>query len=130
MPLPRALGRFNVRVTNRILGPIVMHVPGFGRVVHVGRRTGRVYRSPVMLFRTGDSAVFAMTYGPDTDWARNVLAAGTCRFESARATLSLGAPTLVHDETRRLVPRLVRPALRLLGASDFLVLPILDESAP
>ena len=130
MPLPRALGRFNVRVTNRILGPIVVYVPGFRRVVHVGRRTGRVYRSPVMLFRTGDSAVFAMTYGPDTDWARNVPATGSCRFESARGALSLADPRVVHDGSRRLVPLLVRPVLWLLRASHFIVMRVPDESPP
>ena len=47
MPLPRALGRFNVRVTNRILGPIVTRLPWFGWLEHVGRRSGRAYRTPI-----------------------------------------------------------------------------------
>lgn len=122
MPLPLALGRFNVKVTNRILGPIVMFVPGYGRVVHVGRRSGRVYRTPVMVFLRGDRAVFALTYGPGTEWVRNVLAAGSCGFETRGRTITLEGPELVHDPSRRLVPRPVRWGLAVLRASDFLVM--------
>ena len=125
MPLPLALGRFNVRVTNRVLGPIVFHVPGFGRVVHVGRRSGLVRRTPMMRFRRDDRVVFALTYGPDTEWVRNVLAAGSCGFESSRERLRLVGPELVHDPSRRLVPRPVRWGLALLGASDFLVMRVM-----
>lgn len=128
MPLPRALGRFNVRVTNRILGPIVVWIPGFGRVVHVGRRSGRVYRTPVLLFRDGDRAVFALTYGPDTEWVRNVLAAEECSFETRRGTIRLTAPRRVHDPSRRLVPWFVRLPLRLLRASDFLVVDVVPPA--
>ena len=122
MPLPLAIGRFNVKVTNRIIGPILVLVPGFGRVVHVGHRSGRVYRTPVFLFRRGDRAVFALTYGPRTEWVRNVLAAGSCRFEMRSGTIALEGPELVRDPSRRLVPRPVRWGLAVLRASDFLVM--------
>ena len=132
MPLPRRLGRFNRRVTNPILWPIVARLPrsGFGRVVHVGRRTGRVYRTPILGFRHGDGVVFALTYGPKTQWARNVLAAGSCDFETRRETRHLVEPHLVHDPARGLVPRIVRPILGVLGADDFLELRVaVDRSA-
>ena len=127
MPLPLALGRFNVRVTNRILWPIAGWVPGFGRVVHVGRRSGRTYRTPMLLFRVGDRAVFALTYGPGAQWVRNVLAAGSCRFEMRGAVLDLDHVELVHDPSRRLVPRPVRWALAVLRADDFLVTRVAGE---
>ena len=50
MPLPRRLARFNLLVTNRVLGPFARHAPGFAVVLHVGRRSGRTYRTPVSLF--------------------------------------------------------------------------------
>ena len=85
MPLPRQLGRINRRVTNPILWPIVARLPrsGFGRVVHVGRRTGRVYRTPMLGFRHGDGLVFALTYGQRTQWVQNVIAAGACTSRRA-----------------------------------------------
>jgi hypothetical protein len=66
-----------------------------------------------------------MTYGRETDWARNVLATGRAvatRRGGRRVTLT--SPRLVHDPTRRLVPALIRPVLALLGSSDFLVLDV------
>jgi len=53
-----------------------------GLVVHRGRRSGRVYDTPVLVFPADDGYVIALTYGPDTDWIRNVLAAGGCAARS------------------------------------------------
>jgi deazaflavin-dependent oxidoreductase (nitroreductase family) len=128
VPLPRALGRFNRRVTNPVLWPLVGRLPGFGQVVHVGRRSGRVRRTPVLAFRTGDRVVFALTYGPGTEWARNVLVAGGCRFRSRRGELQLTAPRRFVDPSRRAVPFVVRPVLRILGARDFLELRVVATS--
>jgi deazaflavin-dependent oxidoreductase (nitroreductase family) len=127
VPLPLALGRFNVRVTNRILWPIAGWIPGFGRVVHAGRRSGRTYRTPMFLFRSGDRGVFALTYGPDAQWVQNVLAAGSCRFEMRGRVLDMELDTLVNDPSRRFVPRPVRWALEILRADDFLVMRVTGE---
>ena len=129
MPLPRALGRFNVRVTNRILGPIVTRLPWFAWLEHTGRTTGRAYRTPIMVFRRGDRAVIAMTYGPDTDWARNVLAAGGAIVVGRdRRRVRLADPRIEHDPSRELVPWFIRPALWLLDAAEFLVATAAAES--
>lgn len=122
MPLPQVLGRINRRVTNPILWPIVARLPrsDFGRIVHVGRRSGRVYRTPMLGFARGDRIVFALTYGPRTQWVRNVLAAGSCDFEMRRLTRHLVEPRLVHDRERRLVPPLIGRVLGWLGVDDFL----------
>ena len=121
MPLPRALGRFNRLVTNRILGPIVTRLPWFAWLEHVGRRSGRRYRTPVMLFGSGDRQVIAMTYGPNTDWAKNMLAAGgATAIARGGRQIDLVRPRIVHDRSRRLVPLPVRPVLVAIGAADFL----------
>ena len=38
MPAPRWLARFNLVVTNRLLGPLARHLPGMGVVLHIGRK--------------------------------------------------------------------------------------------
>ncbi|SCF06599.1 hypothetical protein GA0070607_5111 [Micromonospora coriariae] len=76
MVLPRRLARFNRVVTNRVTGPLAGRLPGFGVIIHRGRRSGRVYRTPINIFRTSGGYVAALTYG-FTDWARNVLALPT-----------------------------------------------------
>jgi deazaflavin-dependent oxidoreductase (nitroreductase family) len=121
MPLPNGLARFNLRVTNRLLGPLAEHLPGFGIVIHVGRRSGTVRRNPVNIFRRGDRYVIALTYGADSQWVRNVLAAGEFDVEIRGRRVHLVEPELVHDATRRLVPAPVRLPLRAIDVGDFLV---------
>jgi deazaflavin-dependent oxidoreductase (nitroreductase family) len=121
MPLPKGLARFNLKVTNRVLGPLAERLPGFGVVIHVGRRSGAVRRTPVNVFRRGDRYVVALTYGADSQWVRNVLAAGELDVEIRGRRIRLTAPEIVHDEARRLVPAPVRIPLRAADVSDFLV---------
>jgi deazaflavin-dependent oxidoreductase (nitroreductase family) len=122
VPLPRALARLNVRVTNPILRRVVVHLPWFAIVTHVGRRTGRCYETPLMLFRRDDEVVIAMTYGPDTEWARNILAAGGCDATTRHGPIRLVDPRRTQDPSHRLVPRPIGLVLRLLGADDVLIL--------
>jgi deazaflavin-dependent oxidoreductase (nitroreductase family) len=121
MPLPKGLARFNLRVTNRVLGPLAERLPGFGIVIPVGRRSGTVRRTPVNIFHRGDRYVIALTYGANSQWVRNVLAAGELDVETRGRRVHLTAPELVHDETRRLVPAPVRIPLRAADVTDFLV---------
>jgi deazaflavin-dependent oxidoreductase (nitroreductase family) len=120
MALPRGLAAFNRRVTNHVTGPLARWLPGFGVVAHRGRRSQREYRSPVNVFVARGGYVVALTYGADSDWVRNVLAAGGCDLVTRGRTVHLTAPEIFHDETRRHVPRPVRPLLRMMGVADFL----------
>jgi deazaflavin-dependent oxidoreductase (nitroreductase family) len=120
--LGRRIARFNRRVTNRITGPLAPWLPGFGVIVHVGRTSGREYRTPVNVFHNDGLRVVALTYGSDADWVKNVLAAGGCALITRGTRHTLTQPRLVHDETRTRVPRAVRVPLRLLGVADFLLL--------
>jgi deazaflavin-dependent oxidoreductase (nitroreductase family) len=127
MPLPRALARFNRVATNRVAMLVVGWLPGFAIIEHVGRRTGRTYRTPVSVFRNGDIVTVALTYGPGADWLRNVLAAGGCLAETRGVRLRLREPRVVRDEARRAVAWPVRQVLRALRAADFLELRIEAE---
>jgi deazaflavin-dependent oxidoreductase (nitroreductase family) len=120
MVLPRSVARMNRRVTNHLLGPLAARAPGFGVITHTGRTSGRRYRTPVSVFAVPGGRVVPLTYGKDTDWVRNVVAAGGCELEVRRRHVQLSAPQIVHDESRRQAPRPVRPILRLIGVTDFL----------
>jgi deazaflavin-dependent oxidoreductase (nitroreductase family) len=128
MPAPRWLARFNRHGTNRVLGPLAPILPWFGVVVHRGRKSGRLYRTPVNVFPRPGGCVVALTYGPESEWVRNVLAAGGCQLETRGRTLALARPRLAHDPRRRAVPAPVRAVLGLLRVDDFLDLS-LDERA-
>jgi deazaflavin-dependent oxidoreductase (nitroreductase family) len=129
MPAPRWLARFNLQVTNRLLGPLARHMPGMGVVMHVGRKTHRQYRTPVLVFRRGDRLIIALTYGRESQWVANVLAENGCELETAGRTLRLSHPRLFHDEKRRAMPGFVRFMLGVLNVSDFLELSIAESMA-
>jgi deazaflavin-dependent oxidoreductase (nitroreductase family) len=122
VPIPKSVARFNKHVTNRLTGRVAGWLPGFAIVIHVGRKSGNEYRTPVNVFRDGDRYVFALTYGRDTDWVRNVTAAGRCRIETRGKTLSLDAPVLFRDPSRRLIPVPARWILGVLQVADFLAM--------
>jgi deazaflavin-dependent oxidoreductase (nitroreductase family) len=122
MPLPKRLARFNRVVTNRVLGPVARFLPGFAVVSHVGRRSGRSYRTPVNLFRHGDGYVISLTYGADSQWVRNVLAAGGADIETRGRHLRLVDPQVVRDPARSLVPKPVRVPLGLADVDEFMLL--------
>jgi deazaflavin-dependent oxidoreductase (nitroreductase family) len=126
MPAPRWLARFNLYVTNRLLGPLARRVPGMGIVLHTGRKTHRNYRTPVLVFRRGDKFIIALTYGAHSQWVRNVLAQSGCELETQGRILRLSHPVLFHDEQRRAMPGFVRPMLKLYNVPDFLELTVVN----
>jgi deazaflavin-dependent oxidoreductase (nitroreductase family) len=109
-------------VTNRITRRFAGRVPGFAIVTHVGRRSGRTYRTPVNVFRDGNRYVFALTYGADSDWVRNVVAAGGCEIETRGKSVALSEPRRLTDPSRRAIPVPARWILGLIHVDEFLVL--------
>jgi deazaflavin-dependent oxidoreductase (nitroreductase family) len=120
MPFPRTIARLNRAGLNRLTRHTAPLTPGMGVVIHRGRRSGRRYETPVNVFRTPDGYLFALTYGPESDWVRNVLAAGGCELRTRRRTVALTSPRVVHDESRAGIRPLERAVLRILGVADFL----------
>ena len=120
MPIPSRVARWNKVGLNRITRHVAPWMPGFGLVVHRGRRSGREYQTPVNVFPAEDGFVIALTYGADTDWVKNVRAAGGCELRTRGRVLRVGSPRVYHDETRHGIRPLERQMLRLLGVADFL----------
>lgn len=118
--LPKRLARFNKVATNRVTGLVAPWLPGFAMLTHTGRKSGRRYRIPLNVFRTDDGYLIALTYGPDTDWVKNVLAAGGCELRTRGRDVALTNPRLVHDESRSAMPVPARQLLALVGVTDFL----------
>ena len=90
--LGRRMARFNRAVTNKVSLRLAGVLPGLGIVIHVGRRTRTVYRTPVNVFRTKDGFRFALTYGRDAEWVRNALAHGAVRLVTRGASTSSRTP--------------------------------------
>jgi deazaflavin-dependent oxidoreductase (nitroreductase family) len=123
VPFPRWLARANKVGLNRVVRHIAPWAPTLGLVVHRGRRSGRRYETPVMVFRDADGFVISLTYGGDrTEWVKNVLAAGGCELRTGGRVLTMTAPRVYRDEARTGVGPLKRRVLGLIGAADFLSL--------
>jgi deazaflavin-dependent oxidoreductase (nitroreductase family) len=122
VPLPRWLARANRSGLNRVVKHVAPWAPALGLVVHAGRKSGRRYETPVMVFGDRDGFIIALTYGPGTDWVRNVVAAGGCELRTSRRTLRMGSPRVYRDETGAGIRPLERRVLRLIGVADFLSL--------
>jgi deazaflavin-dependent oxidoreductase (nitroreductase family) len=123
VPLSRSLARLNRHFTNRILGPLAKVTPMFGVVHHIGRRSGREYRTPVTTFTYLDGYVIALVYGRHADWVKNVLAAGRCKLETRGRIMDLTDPQFLPTvEGLHAVPALMHLALNGLNVTDFLFL--------
>lgn len=120
MPIPRTVARLNRVGLNRVTRHVAPWVPMFGVVVHRGRRSGRVYRTPVNVFPQADRYVFALTYGADADWVKNVVAAGGCELLTRGHRVPLTEPRVYRDRERAATPPGVRHALGLLSVTEFL----------
>ena len=119
-PRLRFLRPFTVRVVNPITRLVAGHLPGFAIVIHVGRISGRTYRTPVNVFRSGPNFVVALTYGADVEWVKNVLASGGCELRTRGRLVRVVDPRTFVDPDRRQVPRVVRWLLGFLRVSEFL----------
>lgn len=120
MPIPYAIARLNRVGLNRVTRHLAPWVPGFGVVVHRGRRSGREYRTPVNVFPHDDRYVFALPYGPRADWVKNVLAAGGCELLTRGHRVRLTSPRVYRDRRREGIRPVERRALGLLEVADFL----------
>jgi deazaflavin-dependent oxidoreductase (nitroreductase family) len=124
MPAPRRIARFNKDFTNRLTLRVAGYLPGFAIVSHVGRKSGRPYRTPVNAFRSDGGYIIALTYGAQSDWVKNVLAAGSCELQTRGRRVHLFEPIIVTDESKGWAPLPVRLILGLIDASQYMRLSV------
>ena len=77
MPMPIWWGQINKRVFN----PAALQNGKWTTLQHVGRSSGRAYRTPIGTWRVADTYYVIVVYGPKTDWLQNVLATGSAILE-------------------------------------------------
>ena len=111
--------------TNPVLGTFAWLVPPFAVIHHLGRRSGRPYRTPVVAFHAGGGFVVPMTYGRDVDWARNIVRAKGCDLERMGQRTTVRNPRVVgFDVAESRLPVFTRPIFR---AADLPGYVLLDE---
>jgi len=120
-----SLNKLTRRLARRGRGP-------FALVRNVGRTSGKVYETPVILGRVSEGFVAELTYGPEVQWYRNIVAAGRCEvvyrghdyavdaiepYPTELGRAAFGAPAtmvlrLLRRHEFRLLRSDVRPILR------------------
>ncbi|WP_275414759.1 nitroreductase family deazaflavin-dependent oxidoreductase [Plantactinospora mayteni] len=90
-------------------------------LTHVGRVSGRTYRTPLDAHSVDGGYLFVLVYGSGSDWVQNVLAAGGARLRIEGREVDLAAPRLVGEAEafRSLSDDVARPP-RLLRITEFL----------
>src|SRR5215472_1495523 len=100
--MPSRFNRFVRTVNEHVTNPLLMHWAGRGdfyaaALHHVGRRSGREYVTPVVAKpMAGDRFVIPLPYGEDTDWCRNVIAAGGARLVVSGASMHVVNPRVAR----------------------------------
>jgi len=128
MHLPYFMRRVNRVFTNPVMGLFAWLVPPLAVVHHVGRKSKRPYRTPVVAFRSANGFVIPMTYGRDVDWARNLLSARGCRLQQMGRQFALCNPRIVAFKAAEAhLPSAVRPVLRRANFPGYVLLDLETE---
>ena len=91
-------GKVQHAVTNRITCLFAGWLPWFGILTHVGRKSGKVYQTPVKVFRASDGFIIALTYSSQCESVKNVLAAGGCELKTRGKRYWLSAPRVADQQ--------------------------------
>jgi deazaflavin-dependent oxidoreductase (nitroreductase family) len=117
MHFPHVMRRVNRVVTNPLMNTFAWLVPPLAVVHHVGRKSGRAYRTPVVAFPSAKGFVIPMTYGRDVDWARNLVAAKGGEVERLGRRTPVHHPRIVDLEAAS--PHLPAAARSFFRLADF-----------
>jgi len=121
MPLPRIVAKTNRYWINPVARRVAGRVPPFLLIRHVGRTSGKRYETPVWAFRQPGGLLIVLTYGPDTDWLRNLQAAGGREGLYRGTRYVLTDPRIVEGDPRaQPLPWPVRRAVRMIGVRHVL----------
>ena len=69
--IKHSLNHFTLRLAKSKHGP-------FAVIRHIGRKSGKVYETPIVIAHSPRGFVAELTYGPQVSWYQNIVAAGHC----------------------------------------------------
>jgi len=119
--------RLAIRVVARLVNPLILGIAGrrwmpvVGVLRHRGRRSGRIYSTPLGMRPLGDGFVMPRTFGDNAAWYRNVMAAGRCVVTYRGHDYELVDPEVIdYRAAAPAYPRYERLQFRLLGINEYL----------
>jgi deazaflavin-dependent oxidoreductase (nitroreductase family) len=122
---PRA--RRAIRLVAGLVNPVVRLIAGrrwmpvVGILRHRGRRSGRVYPTPLGMRPMGDGFVMPLTFSEGAAWYQNVVAAGGAQITYGGRTYEVTAPEVLdYQAVHAAFPRYERLQFRALGINQYL----------
>ena len=91
--------------TARVINPVITLLAGtrllplYGVIQHRGRRSGKAFRTPVVVRPTQGGFIVPMPWGESTDWFRNVRAAGGCTIRWKGRDYAMVDPLVLEAES-------------------------------
>lgn len=123
-----------MRFVARFVNPVVLLVAGrrwmpvVGVLRHRGRRSGRVYASPLGMRPSTHGFVIPLTFSESAAWYRNLVAAGRAEITYTGHRHDVTSPEVVdYDVAAPFFPRYERLQFRALGINQFLRLTSVDS---
>lgn len=124
MPMPLWWGKINKRLFN----PRAVESGNWQVINHVGRSSGRRYRTPLGAHEMDGTFVFILVYGSRSDWVQNILAGGSATLESDGELIELASPRLIsRDAAWQLLEGVAKPPPEFLNVNEFLQMDIVSR---
>lgn len=70
----------------------------FSKLIHKGRKSGKIFHTPVVATYVGDVVIIPLSYGDRVDWLRNILATGGCEIIYRKKRITTTNPEVVTGE--------------------------------
>jgi deazaflavin-dependent oxidoreductase (nitroreductase family) len=113
-------------LNKRIFNPVIIKFAGsryspISIIRHTGRRSGKSYRTPVIVEPVGNQFIIALPYGSDVDWYRNILAArwGSILWRGKEYLVENPEPLAVGTDLS-LLPLVLRVIVQSVGVQYFI----------
>ena len=120
----RRLRTFVKHIINPVLRNAARSSHGpFALLRHVGRHSGKRYETPIMVWRMKDGFMIVLTYGPNTDWLRNLQAADQGGLRWHKQEYVFKRPEFIDAKAaRQALPPFIKFVLGLRGAHEYVKL--------
>ena len=116
-----------IRVINKyVTNKLLIHIAGknlglFAILSHIGRKSGKIYKIPIIVVPVQNGFVIALTYGKKTDWYENVKAKGGCSLTWKKREYDLINPEFIDQKQGMAAfPSLFRLGLSMMGIQYYL----------
>ena len=122
MPIPKAVAVFNKYVTNRLFLLFAGWIPPLAIVNHQGRNSGRSYRTPIMAFPSEDGFVFALTYGRNVDWVKNLMVSNSGILEYKGEEIGIfNIRHIQYEDVKYVFPFWIRLPLSIVSVEHCII---------